>query len=333
MEESRQTSLDHLLRCRPVLMPRIWGGRKLKTILGKDLPPDEPIGEAWEVADVPEGVSEIAGGPLAGMSLRRVMERFGDQICPREFEQFPLLVKFLDARDDISIQVHPGADVCERLFPSERSKNETWVVIEVEPGAAVLHGLRRGVSFDEVRGRIREGSIMEVMRRLEVRPGDVIHLPAGTLHALLGGIMLLEVQDPSDSTFRVYDHDRVTPEGKPRELHVEQALATLSIGSDRPARIVARPQRHDWGTRELLVDIESYRVERLTLSGEMAWPARCGIPGVVVVMSGDVIGRWDGGEEAFGFGETFIAPPAVRNLTLAPLKDRCEVVVTTPAVG
>ena len=123
---SSQPPLNFPLRCRPLLKPKIWGGRGLATVLGKELPPDEAVGESWEVADVPEGTSAIADGPLAGLSLREVMERIGDELLPGwGATQFPLLVKFIDAQEDISIQVHPDAEVCRRLFPAERSKNET----------------------------------------------------------------------------------------------------------------------------------------------------------------------------------------------------------------
>ncbi|MGI5817726.1 MAG: type I phosphomannose isomerase catalytic subunit [Armatimonadota bacterium] len=330
MNEDSDRPLDFPLRCRPLLKQKIWGGRGLERILGKALPPDEPIGESWEVADVPEGRSGIEGGPLAGMSLREVMADFSEQMLPGSRDaEFPLLVKFLDAQDDISIQVHPDAEVCERLYPGERSKNETWLVVHVEPGGTVLHGVREGVDLDEICSRIADGSIVEVMRRIEVRPGDVIHLPAGTLHALMRGVMLLEVQEPSDSTFRVYDHDRLGQDGRPRDLHIEQALRSLHMQQAAAARIVPRTERQDWGDRELLIDIEPYRVERLRLTGEMVWRPVAISPSVVVTMAGELVASWAGGEMAFSTGETFIVPPGVEGLRLAPAGDRCEVVVAS----
>lgn len=330
MEHDRDRPLDFPLRCRPLLKPKIWGGRGLERVFGKALPPDEPIGESWEVADVPQGTSAIEGGPLDGMSLREVMEAFGEQMLPGAPEsEFPLLVKFLDAQDDISIQVHPDADVCERLYPGERSKNETWLVVDVEPGGEVLHGVREDVDLDEIRERIADCTIMEVMRRISVRPGDVIHLPAGTLHALMRGVMLLEVQEPSDSTFRVYDHDRLGQDGRPRDLHIEQALRSLHMEQAVAARTVPCRERHDWGVREMLIDIAPYRMERLTLTGEMVWRPEGGEPSVVVVMAGGLAVTWDDGEMALGMGETFIAPPGVRPLKFAPVDRRCEVVISS----
>lgn len=335
MKRDPDRPLNFPLRCRPLLKPKIWGGRDLERILGKALPPDEPIGESWEVADVPEGTSAIEGGPLGGMALREVMEQFGEQMLPGAASgaEFPLLVKFLDAKDDISIQVHPDADVCDRLYPGERSKNETWLIVEVEPGGGVLHGVRKGVGMDEIRARVADGSIMEVMRRIAVRPGDVIHLPAGTLHALMRGVVLLEVQEPSDSTFRVYDHDRLDQNGKPRDLHIEQALTSLHMGQTQAARIIPESERHAWGERELLIDISPYRMERVTLTGEMLWGEEFGAiagaaPSVVVVMTGGVVATWPDDAMAFGAGETFIIPPGMESLRLSPIDSRCELVVS-----
>ena len=316
------------MRCRPLLKSKIWGGRALERILGKTLPADEPIGESWEVSDVEQGRSWIEGGPLDGLSLREVMEQFGEQMLPGNPDgEFPLLVKFLDAQDDISIQVHPDADVCEQLYPGERSKNETWLIVDVEPGGGVLHGVRDEVGLDEIRERISDGSIMEVMRRIDVRPGDVIHLPAGTLHALMRGVMLLEVQEPSDSTFRVYDHDRLGQDGKPRDLHIDRALQSLHMEQAAAARIVPEPQRHNWGVREVLIDIAPYRMERLTLTGEMVWRPQAGGGVVVVVMEGDLVVKCQDEQMAFTRGETFILPAAVAELKLAPMQTQCQVVV------
>lgn len=328
MRGKSRDPLSYPLRCRPLLKPKIWGGRGLATMLGKQLPPGEPVGESWEVADVPQGTSFIADGPLAGMTLHEVMARFGERLFPGwGATQFPIMVKFLDAQDDISIQVHPHAQVCAERFPEERSKNETWVIMHVEPGGAVLHGVHPGVTLDEIRTRINAGTITEVMRRIEVRPGDVLHLPAGTLHALLRGVMLLEVHEPSDSTFRVYDHDRLGLDGRPRELHVEQALATLRLDGNSPALLTPIAERHAWGERELLIDIASYRVERLTQRDELIWRPEEGAD-VLVVVAGAVELDLAEGHARLGAGETVIVPPDL-DVTLAPI-GVAQVVVVSP---
>ncbi|MGD9495772.1 MAG: type I phosphomannose isomerase catalytic subunit [Armatimonadota bacterium] len=329
MTESSAGALNQPLRCQPLLKPKVWGGRGLEVVLGKLLPPGEPVGESWEVADVPEGVSSIADGPLAGASLREVMVRFGTALFPGwAIEQFPLLVKFIDAQDDISIQVHPDAEVCRRLFPTERSKNETWLVLHTEPGAAVLHGVRPGVSFEEIRERVAEGTVMDVMRRTPVQPGDAIHLPAGTLHAMLRGVMLLEVQEPSDSTFRVFDHDRPGLDGRPRPLHIEQALESLRLDSSAPARLQPEVRPHRWGERELLIDIAPYRVERLTLRRAMCWRRQARAAVVVVVVEGTIAAQAGASTMVLSRGETAIVPPSVGRMQIEPAGSSQLVIVT-----
>ncbi|HCA47769.1 MAG TPA: hypothetical protein DEP45_10580 [Armatimonadetes bacterium] len=255
------------------------------------------------------------------------MQRHGGGLVPGARRgEFPLLVKFLDAQDDISIQVHPDADLCERLYSAERSKNETWLIVHVEPGGAVLHGVREGVALDEVCARISDGSIMQVMRRIEVSPGDVIHLPAGTLHALLRGVMLLEVQEPSDSTFRVYDHDRLGQDRRPRQLHIDQALRSLHMQQAAAALITSEAERLEWGLREPLIDIPAYRVERLTLTGAMPWRGREAAPSVLVVLDGELAATWPGAGATYTRGESLIVPPGVRDTTFAPAGSRCTVV-------
>lgn len=311
MRSTPRDPLSYPLRCQPLLKPKIWGGRGLATVLGKELPPGEPVGESWEVADVPQGTSAIADGPLAGMTLHEVMARFGERLFPGwNADQFPIMVKFLDAQEDISIQVHPNAQVCAERFPEERSKNETWLIMHVEPGGAVLHGVHHGVALEEICAHLTDGRITEVMRRVEVQPGDVLHLPAGTLHAMLRGVILLEVQEPSDSTFRVYDHDRLGLDGRPRELHVEQALATLRLNGDTPALLSPASERHPWGEREVLIDIAPYRVERLTLRDELTWRPREGAD-VLVVVAGALELELAEGRTRLGVGETVIVPPGL----------------------
>ena len=328
MSSSSRDPLNYPLRCRPLLKPKIWGGRGLEAVLGKQLPPGEPVGESWEVADVPQGTSAIAGGPLADMTLRAVMERFGERLFPGwGAAQFPLLVKFLDAQDDISIQVHPNARACAERFPDQRSKNETWLIVHVDPGGAVLHGVHHGVALEQIRAHLTDGRITEVMRRIEVQPGDVLHLPAGTLHALLRGVMLLEVQEPSDSTFRVYDHDRLGLNGHPRELHVEQALASLRLNGDAPAVLSPTIRRYPWGERELLIDIAPYRVERLTLRDELSWRAEDGAD-VLVVITGAVELDLAEGRTRLGAGETVIVPPDL-DVRLTPI-GVAQVVIASP---
>lgn len=298
------------LRCVPVLKAKPWGGRRLQHDLGKDLAPDLPFGESWEVADLPEGSSSIAGGPFDGMSLSFVMENWRHLLVPSGKDRFPLLVKFLDVWDRISIQVHPSAEVCSTTFPDENPKNETWIILQAEPEARVLHGLRDRISVAELKRHMETGTIIDAMHSLEVRAGDIIHVPAGTLHGIIGPILLLEVQDPSDSTFRVYDHGRMGREGDTRPLHIAEALQCIRHSSQM-AVLTPRRKFTEWGTQETLVDTPTYHLERWTLEEACQWAPRDDAPVTMSVVAGSV--RLSSSSLAMGLrsGQTCIVPPTV----------------------
>ena len=210
----------------PNLHHVIWGGDRLPSIKG--LPADpEPVGESWEVSAVPTSTSIIANGPWAGQDLisvisRRPEEILGHEVARQYDNQLPLLVKLIDAKRDLSIQVHPNDEMARRVH-GKRGKTEMWYVIDAAPGASLLAGFKREISQYEFRNRIEDNSIVEVLARHEVRPGDVFYIPAGRVHAICGGIFLAEVQQSSDVTYRIYDYNRPGLDGKLRELHTELA--------------------------------------------------------------------------------------------------------------
>ena len=322
--------LSHPLLCDPLFKPKIWGGRRLETILGKQLPPGEPIGESWEVADIAEGASTIANGRLAGMSLREAMAEHGHALAPGAGDgRFPLLVKFIDAEDDISVQLHPDAEACRRHFPHEHSKHECWIVVDAAPGACILHGVRPEITRSEVESRIRDESFVKCLRRVPVQAGDVIDVPPGTLHAACKGVVLLEVQEPSDSTFRVYDYGRTGEDGRPRALHIEEALRALRLRRDAPAKLDPKRDTLDWGEYELLVDAAPFRVERLTLRRSVPWPTPSAAPAVLVVLAGGAAIPHDGESIGLCLGETCILPAALEGVDLQPDGD-AVVVLATP---
>ena len=215
------------LKFRPILKQRIWGGQKLREF-GKDIVANEKIGESWELADLPEDKSVISNGELAGQTLSSAIQDYPKEITGDEnfSSPFPLLIKFLDAEDILSVQVHPDEQTCERLGKGE-PKTECWYIISAEPGAVIYKGLKKGVTKDKFGDAIKDGSVAELLVEVAVEAGECHFLPAGTAHSIGAGLLIAEIQTPSDTTYRVFDFNRVGDNGKPRQLHIEEALESI----------------------------------------------------------------------------------------------------------
>jgi mannose-6-phosphate isomerase len=208
----------------------VWGGRRLGTLLGKPLPPQGTYGESWEISDHASHFSVVASGPQRGKTLRQLMEQDAPSLLGRaaaRYPTFPWLVKLLDAADWLSVQVHPPQDRVGRLWPGEHSKTEAWFILDAAPGSRVYAGLLPGVDEPRLRAALDDGRAAECLHSFAPRPGDCIFLPAGTVHAVGGSVMMAEVQQTSDATFRLYDWDRIGADGKPRQLHIEEALQCI----------------------------------------------------------------------------------------------------------
>lgn len=214
----------------PNLHEVVWGGKKLTK--WKQLPAyEQPVGESWEVSCVPQSVSVIANGEAKGMDLATYIAQqpaavLGKGVAKAYDNQLPLLVKFIDAKRNLSIQVHPNDEMAARLF-HKKGKSEMWYVISAEPGAYLYAGFKTAINAQEYRRLIAEGDITTVLAKHRVHPGDVFYIPAGRVHAIGEGIVLAEIQQSSDLTFRIYDYGRLGMDGKPRELHTDLAAETL----------------------------------------------------------------------------------------------------------
>ena len=247
------------LKFKPIFKERIWGGQKLRDIFSKELPADTKIGESWELADLPDDKSPIANGPLAGKTIDKVIEQFTAQITGRaDFPKpFPLLIKILDAEDVLSVQVHPDKETCQRMGKGE-PKTECWYIISSQPGAVIYKGLKKGVTKQDFAAAIKPGAATELLNRIEVHPGECHFLPAGTPHAVGAGLVIAEIQTPSDTTYRVFDWNRVDDTGKSRQLHIQEALESINFNAD-PKKLTVR-------TSGILVDSEFFQVEKYNLS-------------------------------------------------------------------
>jgi mannose-6-phosphate isomerase len=250
------------LTFRPILKQRVWGGRSLERLYHKELPPEVPIGESWEISDRPGDASVIANGPLAGHDLRWLMEEHGPEVlgsAKAPGGRFPLLVKILDAQEKLSLQVHPPAELASGL--GGEPKTEMWYVADAAPGAELYVGLKRDVTREEFERRISDGTVADCFHRVNVQKDDVMFLPSGRVHALGAGIVLFEIQQNSDTTYRVFDWNRVGLDGKPRDLHIPQSLASIDFADFEPRLIQSRYSRNPTLKVRYLVDDPLFRVD------------------------------------------------------------------------
>jgi len=318
----------------PILKHRVWGGRELAR-LGKRLPEGEPIGESWEVADLPadieDGRSVIANGPLAGKSLRQAIAEHGRTIMGTagltEEGGFPLLIKYLDARRNLSVQVHPTAEYVSR-HPEAHLKSEAWVIIEADPGAVIYKGVKPKLTAQQFAEHIRSDELVDDLVAVPVKAGDCHYLPSGTCHALGAGIIVAEIQTPSDTTFRVHDWGR-----SGRQLHVEQALECIDFGlAPVEAPVTVRPIEVDGLRASPLVETEYFTIERVeALRAVMLPVVTDDMPVIWMVIAGEGRLRGGGTEVRLAAGTTALLPAALAD-GRGQLGPECTVLrVTLPA--
>lgn len=228
---STLTATLYPLRFESIYKDKLWGGQKIREVLNKDFGALPNCGETWEISGVPGNVSVVADGPLAGRNLRDLIEEFkgalvGERVYAEHGEEFPLLVKFIDANDDLSIQVHPDDELAQERHGC-KGKTEMWYIIQADEGASLISGFNQPVSREVYEERFQQGKLMDILNREPVTAGDVFFLPAGRVHTIGKGLLLAEIQQTSDVTYRIYDFDRTDADGNQRELHVEQALDAI----------------------------------------------------------------------------------------------------------
>lgn len=254
------------LTFRPIFKERVWGGREIERLYGKTLPPGAPIGESWEISDRPGNASVITNGPLAGKDLRWLMEHHATELLgevkPATGNHFPLLCKILDAREKLSLQVHPPANQAAGL--GGEPKTEMWFIADAAPGAELYVGLKRGVTRAAFEKKIGDGSVAECFHRLPVKAGNVMFLPSGRVHAIGAGLVIFEIQQNSDTTYRVFDWNRVGLDGKPRDLHVAESLASIDFNDFEPKLVQNQYAGGEIKSRPLVSD-PLFNVEALEM--------------------------------------------------------------------
>lgn len=309
--------------CEPKLVAKIWGGRKMSDLFAIPLPEGEAIGEAWTVADLPEGESRIANGPFAGLGLGEVRARLGADLCgsAASADRFPLLVKLLDAADDLSVQVHPGEADCIGPLAACKSKDEAWYILDSDQGT-VLHGFREGVSAADFHAAIDADRSVDVLRRVPVCAGDVIRVSPGTVHAICRGVVLLEIQEPSDTTFRVSDYGRLGTDGKPRDLHVSESK---QVAKACEGEAITAPLALAAG-HELLCDAPNYRIERLRSDTDLRWQVAPRGPQIVTITAGRGSLQGQGVALEMSLGQSAILPAAIGSAVFVP-QGECEFIL------
>jgi len=337
------------LKFKPRFVEKIWGGRKFETVLGKPIPAGKPIGESWELFDFPPGVveqsggwvsAEVANGPLAGRTLHALLAEYGAAIhgdvpllpVPgSKVGQFPILIKFLDAREDLSVQVHPD-EAYARSHPGAHLKTEAWYVMQHDAGARILKGLVSGVTREKFERAIAAGTVETLINAIGVRVGDCYFLPSGTVHALGAGILVAEVQTPSDTTYRVFDFNRIEKEtGKPRTLHVQQALDCIDFSGKPEAKQERSHVAAMHTTVSRLVTSPYFKIEKVRFAEGVDEAVPYDEPVVWMMMEGRAELRTKSGEfTSITRGETILLPAAMKEPRIKTLSDCVWLEVTFP---
>lgn len=303
-----------------IYQTRVWGGRTLETRFGRKLPdPDTPFGEAWEISAREEADSPVSAGPLKGRTLTELWQ---DPELKREIfgefapvgNRFPLLCKILDAKDKLSIQVHPPASVAPEL--GGEPKTEVWYIAHAEPGAKLYVGLKPGVTSDLFREALEKGTAEECVHAIPVETGQHIFIPSGRLHAIGADLLIYEIQQNSDTTYRVYDWNRVGLDGKPRDLHIEESLMCIDFDDVEP------PMDTPEGT--LLTECEHFRLEKHRVGSADALAEAIGGRFAILTM---ISGELTDGETTFVEGDFFLVPEGGDAAGLEPV-GKCEFLLT-----
>lgn len=317
----------------PIMKERIWGGQVLKEKYNRDLPA-EKIGESWDVACHENGTSIVANGEFKGKSLIQLIAQYGTELLgtrfkKHDFDKFPLLIKLLDASDVLSVQVHPGDEYAALHEGRELGKTEMWYVIQAKPGAELVYGVKKGTTKEEFARAIARGDLEKYLNRIEVKSGDVVYIPSGTVHAIGAGILICEIQQNSDTTYRVYDWNRLGDDGKPRELHVGKALDVINFDTERTYdKVAGLSVKEGTSIRTYYVASKYFMMEKLEVKGKLDEEANGEYFVTLTVIEGQGKIRYSEGEQHFNGGDSLLIPAS-----LGPYSIVGECVVIKAYVG
>ncbi len=315
-----------LLKFHPILLDKPWGGDALWRVLRKGNPGDESAGESWELSDRPEACTRVQGGPLDGLSLRDLLSRRGEDLLGKgRAGDFPLLYKFIGARQKLSVQVHPNTG-----SPLGEAKTECWYVVDAEPGAELIVGVvSKGRSGEEILELLKSSRCGEALRRWPVRRGDVFFIPAGTVHAITEGLLLYEVQQNSDTTFRLYDWGRVDSQGNPRALHIDAAAQVADLRDHGGYKIPSLRVEHPSHAEDYLVACPYFALVKWHAFRESARLETGGDFRVLTVVSGSFTAVAEDGETMrLELGDTVLVPACLKEIRLDASSPDAQIIVS-----
>jgi mannose-6-phosphate isomerase len=310
------------LKFRPIYKHYIWGGQNLRS-MGKTIDDDEIVAESWEISDHGNDMSVVLNGSLKGKTLRDLIEQFGEDLCPETLTgRFPILIKYIDANRRLSVQVHPDDDYARvNEGPQELGKTECWYVLEAQPGAELVVGMKRGVTRKIFRDMIDSGNIEDGIHSLPVSKGDFVYIKSGTVHAIMEGILICEIQENSDSTYRLYDWGRVGNDGKPRPLHLEKAMDVITFVPEEEYEqfmsgiLIPYDKKTTNRTHELVrgsffnIDLLHYRHDVILYQDHAHF-------NTINLIEGECDLTWSGGSLSLRRGDTVLIPRPVEEFTL-----------------
>lgn len=329
------------LKFHPIFKQRLWGGRELERLFHKPLPPNQTIGESWELVDRPADCSLIANGRYANKPLRWLLDHHAKEILgaahpkpetqnPEPFppppfqsshQPFPILVKWLDARDKLSVQVHPPAAIAPKL--GGEPKTEMWWIADAAPNAEIYFGLKRGVTREKFSDALKQGNVADFLHRVPAKRGDVFFIPSGRVHALGAGIVLLEIQQNSDTTYRVHDWNRTDSNGNPRDLHIEQALQSMDFTDYEPQKSSSFiPHPSSFPFTASLLSLSTPHADRCD---GLTFQILCQLNGSSLIAS-RMPPPHERYQEMLNAGDIALLPAALGDFRIEPLSQPCELI-------
>ena len=314
------------IKLKPAFKDYLWGGTRLRDDFGKDCDFDK-VAESWELSCHKDGNSVVADGEFAGLTLAQYIEKEGKSVLGtncEKFENFPILIKLIDAKDNLSVQVHPNNEYAQRV-EGEYGKTEMWYIVDCDEGATLLYGFRHDVTKEEFAERIKNNTLLEITNAVPVKKGDVFFIEAGTLHAIGKGILIAEIQQNSNTTYRIYDYGRVGADGKPRQLHIDKAVDVTNLC---PAKPYPQSEPVDMGgwTKKRLAKCEYFTVDVINVDTSAALEAdKSSFVNILVLDGGCVLSSEGNDAVELKKGDSVFIPAGLGKFELT---GKCSAVMT-----